>query len=517
MEAFRPLRTKVSAAGRPAFCRGEAELLLQDGVGFYDREARSSYESGTLYLTTHRLVWVEAGKADRAIYIPLGDVRPQVTSWPGVWVGVGWSHPKLTLKLASGEGRYFKLSFRKYGQDTFRSKLQTALKAQAWVHHSISNYDVLEEKARPTAVTLAAADARLVGGAERSAAAGVANLDAPGSKGIWSFECAVAGPYDVTVQFAPSQAATALSIYVNGSPSPYKLALAANVTAHSGVLTFERGANTLYVAQQTFPRTPTPAGVLQFTLTPLSKAQRSGGTGAGPALGVGGLVRKIEHRDAQDASTLNSAFTDIDALMEVASDVTVLLKQLEESVVKDSLKKGGDQSEVAAQEKDLNDWMASLGLCSIVTKESVGMGDYHLEVAKQLLEFLQAPLQRQRGMLSVVDAYCLYNKARGVDLVSPGDMMKACQKLAALPGSNIRMTEVNGVQLLKLDDLAGDRMLLGLLADASAFVTPLALASHLSLPARVCSEILSDALQRGVLCIDAQHPQGAVFYRNLFE
>ena len=175
------------------------------------------------------------------------------------------------------------------------------------------------------------------------------------------------------------------------------------------------------------------------------------------------------------------------------------------------------QDEIAAQQEELNSWVAELGLSSIVTKDSVGQADYATEVAKQLLDFLPAPLARQNGTMSIVDAWCLYNKARGSDLVSPEDMYKACKKLPTLQGSIIQCIEVRGLHLLRLDDVAGDAKLLSLLEDATVFVTPLSLSAELKVSARVATEILTDAENRGLVVIDAQHAEGVVYYKNLFQ
>lgn len=35
-------------------------------------------------------------------------------------------------------------------------------------------------------------------------------------------------------------------------------------------------------------------------------------------------------------------------------------------------------------------------------------------------------------MITLADAYCRINRARGVDLVSPEDVLKACQKLPSI-------------------------------------------------------------------------------------
>jgi ESCRT-II complex subunit VPS36 len=48
---------------------------------------------------------------------------------------------------------------------------------------------------------------------------------------------------------------------------------------------------------------------------------------------------------------------------------------------------------------------------------------YHEELAKQLADSLQKHLAKN-GMIALTDAYCLYNRARGTDLISPEDMYR---------------------------------------------------------------------------------------------
>ena len=45
--------------------------------------------------------------------------------------------------------------------------------------------------------------------------------------------------------------------------------------------------------------------------------------------------------------------------------------------------------------------------------------------AAQLADFLAAPLARAGGIMPLPDAYCLYNRARGTELVSPDDLLRA--------------------------------------------------------------------------------------------
>jgi ESCRT-II complex subunit VPS36 len=54
---------------------------------------------------------------------------------------------------------------------------------------------------------------------------------------------------------------------------------------------------------------------------------------------------------------------------------------------------------------------------------------YHQELARELSDFLSAILDKAGGMMSLVDIYCMYNRARGIALISPEDLYKACHQL----------------------------------------------------------------------------------------
>lgn len=50
-----------------------------------------------------------------------------------------------------------------------------------------------------------------------------------------------------------------------------------------------------------------------------------------------------------------------------------------------------------------------------------------LEAAAQLADFLRPRVERAGGMMPLPDVYCLFNRARGTELVSPDDLLAAAQ------------------------------------------------------------------------------------------
>jgi ESCRT-II complex subunit VPS36 len=63
-----------------------------------------------------------------------------------------------------------------------------------------------------------------------------------------------------------------------------------------------------------------------------------------------------------------------------------------------------------------------------VSKDIAGK-NYHTELALELEKFLDSVVERFGGVVGLVDLYCMYNRARGTDLISPEDLNVACSRL----------------------------------------------------------------------------------------
>ena len=70
------------------------------------------------------------------------------------------------------------------------------------------------------------------------------------------------------------------------------------------------------------------------------------------------------------------------------------------------------------------------GFTSHVSKEISGTKFYR-DLAQEIEKFLDKVINSERfsGVIGLVDLYCLYNRARGTDLVSPEDLNVACASL----------------------------------------------------------------------------------------
>lgn len=75
-------------------------------------------------------------------------------------------------------------------------------------------------------------------------------------------------------------------------------------------------------------------------------------------------------------------------------------------------------------------YFLSMGITSPVTRQTAG-ALFHQQLALQLADFLAPRLEHARGVMTLPDTYCLFNRARGTELVSPEDLIKVRSALAS--------------------------------------------------------------------------------------
>eukprot|EP00898_Chlorokybus_atmophyticus_P007091 jgi/Chlat1/7383/Chrsp6S07420 len=138
--------------------------------------------------------------------------------------------------------------------------------------------------------------------------------------------------------------------------------------------------------------------------------------------GISGILRHEQLASAQTTRTLETAFTDLDALMTKARDLVKLADRMRAALGSQQ----GTSSETQGEQEEIQEWFLSVGIASPVTKETAG-ALYHQQLSRQLADFLLVPLERAGGMIALPDVYCMFNRARGTELISPEDLVQACR------------------------------------------------------------------------------------------
>ncbi|XP_053790476.1 vacuolar protein-sorting-associated protein 36 isoform X1 [Vidua chalybeata] len=145
------------------------------------------------------------------------------------------------------------------------------------------------------------------------------------------------------------------------------------------------------------------------------------------AVGIVGIERKLEEKRKETDKNISEAFEDLSKLMEKAKEMVELSKSIANKIKE----KQGDITE--DETIRFKSYLLSMGIANPVTRETYGSGtQYHMQLAKQLAGILQTPLEERGGIMSLTEVYCLVNRARGLELLSPEDLVNACKMLESL-------------------------------------------------------------------------------------
>lgn len=195
---------------------------------------------------------------------------------------------------------------------------------------------------------------------------------------------------------------------------------------------FERLENALVQRKwllQSAPPIPKPSPI------PSSSGQRNGSPSSnGPYtppqrknIGIAGLALRDQEQRKTAEVMIGSAFEDLEALMTSAKEII----QLAESFASQSGVQNGDAEASAL----LSQSASAMGL--ITTKDMLGSGStseslYVSELSRNLAEFLtddaKGVLKKAGGIMSLVDLWAIFNRARGgVELISPTDFHRAAE------------------------------------------------------------------------------------------
>lgn len=265
------------------------------------------------------------------------------------------------------------------------------------------------------------------------------------------------------------------------------------------------------------------------------------------AVGIHGLQLVGEQQRQQNQEVLGEALEDLNALMARAKEVVKLAEDYSKYLEKQEANSNTEAAaEAAKARKALQYSTQALGLLQTtgaVTKDNLADETlYHSELARQLAEFLAdnsatgepGVLSREGGVITLFDLFAVYNRARGVSLVSPRDLQQACDLLADLKLPITLRTFNSGLQVVQESYRTPDVIIRNLLelihkkerehsgniynggdddVLSSAGISAIHVSNKLKWSVMISTEELELAEQRGVLCRDEQL-SGTTFYEN---
>lgn len=247
-------------------------------------------------------------------------------------------------------------------------------------------------------------------------------------------------------------------------------------------------------------------------------------------VGIASLERRGQQLRKNNEVVIGSAFEDLAALMASAKEIVALAESFANKPVDKSLEANALLVESAT------------ALDMVTTRDMLGSGAraqplYLSELSRSLAEFLTDDakdiLRREGGIMSLIDLWAVFNRARGgVELISPADFEKAARlwETLCLP---VRLRQFkNGLLVVQRYDWTDEKTIAQLLSwlqelheapsreditwDWQTFgcgVTAQATAHRFGWSVGVASEELEMAEERGVLCRE-DGVQGLRFWKN---
>lgn len=222
--------------------------------------------------------------------------------------------------------------------------------------------------------------------------------------------------------------------------------------------------------------------------------------------GIAGIIRRQEMEKKITSSLASEAFKDLENLMKKAKDVVAIIERYSLNA----------KITTKTDEDDMNEMILDMGISNPVTKENAGAA-YHRELARQLADFLSRPLNDNGGILSLTDVYSMFNRARGVELISPDDLIQAAALQEKLRlGMHMRCFP-GGLKVIQSDDHNEDRIIqrLAEIFDHEEYIDASRLAFQWKISVPLALEYLKLAEQKGQVCRDDAF-EGVSFYPNRF-
>ncbi|VDK71069.1 unnamed protein product [Litomosoides sigmodontis] len=230
------------------------------------------------------------------------------------------------------------------------------------------------------------------------------------------------------------------------------------------------------------------------------------------AVGISGIEKRLAENHHRTHESINQAFEDMNRLMEYAREMVSLSKAITDKL---RAKKGEITDDETVRFKT---YLLSLGVNDPVTKSAFGSGaEYYKKLAEELAAVLCAPLKECGGMMTLSDVYCRVNRARGLELLSPEDILNACQLLEqmSLPISLNRFE--SGVMVVQLKEMSVETTIDGTveLVATMGMCNATELAKCLGITIILAKERLLAAEAQAKLCRD-DTVEGLAFYPNRF-
>jgi len=234
---------------------------------------------------------------------------------------------------------------------------------------------------------------------------------------------------------------------------------------------------------------------------------------------------------------------EVETLLREAGELVGVIHKYVATLEKQQAQKGGNDGDDGNSEdtKQLTSMLQNMGMITALSSHQVNSkSEYHDRLARQISDFLQistSKFKKAGGIMTLTDVYCLFNRARGTNMISPEELLDAVKLVEVLGlGLKLREFDESGVVVIQeagFDDSVMAEKIIEYIDGAEeeekekmsdddggnsntyVGVTALEAGRILKISALLANEILLGAEREGVLCRDVTI-SAQRFYRNMF-
>lgn len=246
------------------------------------------------------------------------------------------------------------------------------------------------------------------------------------------------------------------------------------------------------------------------------------------ARGMAGIAQKKENIRLDDDKNIDTAFSDGLKGLELAAKEMI---ELSKKISKEKIGKTGALSD--DENIQFRNHLMTLGMADATAMEdtasagsAAGMSSTsHLQDndSQQLFKKLKIKSAESGNFLLLSDVFCVVNRIKGIDLISPEDTLKFVNNLAIRNSKNCKLINYDsGAMALEFVDSGGNSINSFesyfekcLRIEDYEYLTAELLNANFKVPILVATERLKQAQKEGYLCSDYSM-QGTRYFRNLF-
>lgn len=171
--------------------------------------------------------------------------------------------------------------------------------------------------------------------------------------------------------------------------------------------------------------------------------------------GIAGVLAHREDKVRADRALAASAFSGIKELAEQAQRLVAAAESYAGELRRNrATAPAAPDDPGAADEARMGALLADMGVVGTPITRALAGGLYLEELARQVAAFMAPRLRAAGGLAPLADVYCAYNRARGLDVVSPEDLLAACALLPRLRLGVATRELAGGLTVLALDSLS---------------------------------------------------------------